>query len=305
MVLLLKKRIGWRCIPVYPICGALFSPLLVYVITKFVENKGKFWPAIPDINGLINLWTRITGRDLLTFMFIAGTIVSIAIVLLPEVREFMNARYEQAIIGVILAFAVFFTIALVFVYSRFINPHGSLFVERYFISILPALLIVAGIGAGYISKILFNGLRKAVVNTILAAIICALSFFMGRDHLQQLFQLSYIGRGAYEQASEWIYAQESAHRQDALVTMTGDTDSIVQTGTVGFNYYITHNGQRPPLNIGWLSYDTYRDWNIVYRYDGHFAMNPNEQAILDEYYELVDEYQEGGMIIYVYEKKNG
>jgi hypothetical protein len=105
----------------------------------------------------------------------------------------------------------------------------------------------------------------------------------------------------YEQVADWIYSQESSHQPDTLVIMTGG-------GAIGQNYYITHDGQRPPLNMGTLTYDNYEQYNTVYLFEGHDYASQTAQEILAEHYIVVEEreYEVGAghsMVVYVYARK--
>jgi hypothetical protein len=127
---------------------------------------------------------------------------------------------------------------------------------------------------------------------------------MGSGLFEQISEHSKLASTSYEQASEWIYAQEAAHRADALVTMTAISDvTSVENVAKALNYYLSHDGQRESLNLGWLTEDNYAKWKIVYRFDGHGPMLESEQEILAKHFILTEEYKKDNMVIYVYERK--
>jgi hypothetical protein len=305
LVLLYYKKLTRRQIMPYPICGVLFGIFFVPVfITRIAANGAEFWANRPNLAKLVELWNGLTGYSVVSMVFAAGTIVSVAVIVSPSIGEYMNARREQAIICVVQAFAVFFVLAAVFVYSRFINQNGSIFVERYFISILPMVLVVAGVGLDYIFTLFSKGLPKSVARMVFCLIFCVMAFSLGSGMFMKVGEHIKGIWGAwepYEQAAEWIYEHETSHQPDTLVAMTGAAPR-------GVNYYVTLDGRRPPLNLGNLTYDNYEQYNTVFRFDGHGIASQDTQDILTEYYEIVEErkYVSGaglGQVVYVYVKK--
>jgi uncharacterized membrane protein len=305
VVLVSRKRLRWQDMLPYPILGVLFGVYFIPIfITRIVANNAKFWARMPNLEMLINLWNELTGSSIVSTMFIVGAVVSIAVIFSPQIRNYLNTHRDSAIICVVQAFSVLFVLVAVFVYSRFVNPTGSLFVNRYFVSILPAVFVVAAIGLDYVFAVFTKNLPKNVAQMAFGVVVCVMAFSLGSGALTKVIGHTKSAWGMwepYEQVANWIYSQESSHHPDALVTMTGG-------GLLGQSYYITHDGRRPPLNLGSLTLDNYEQYNIVYRFDGHDQMNQASLDILDEYYYLVEEHKivsgAQNRVVYVYARND-
>ena len=198
---------------------------------------------------------------------------------------------------------------MVYVYSRYINPLGSIFVNRYFIAILPAFIVISAIGADIICSFvrdkclfIFNRPKERIMINII--FVCSLGFILGRTALTDLKQHAVTVNEPYREAAYWIYGQEETHLPNTLVTMTGlwpDFGHVYDDIHPGVNYYITKGWQRPTINLGFITEENHHEWEMVYRFDGFLVMAPWRQEILGKYFDLVDFNRE--KMVYVYRRK--
>ncbi|MCL1835344.1 MAG: glycosyltransferase family 39 protein [Oscillospiraceae bacterium] len=295
LYLLIRKRIRFRCGVSYMLAGVLFSPLLVYAAMRLMERGGSFWPAVPTVAEIWVLLVKLFGDSmLLLVLFFVMVIVLFFGKALPYFKEYFKDK-ERLMLSQF-SFVSLFVLVVVIIYSRFINPSGSIFVRRYFVSILPMVLIVAAAGLEFVMKVFLGHFSQSRYQQAFFVILAALTISLGTATATSLYYAPYPHGEPYEQAIEWIYGKEEAHGSGAALV----TNALLE----GIDYYITHDGARPGFNVvpgsrfGTQGYDA---WEIVYRFDGHGELPGRALAFLEQQYDLVE--HDDDLDVYVYRRK--
>jgi len=302
LVLLVLKKLNWKHFLSYILLVALYLPYFIPVLTGTIERQGTFWAETPTVQSLILVTKDLFSRyDSVYLFFCLGLVVSIIMVFSPYLRSFLNMDKRKVYMCIVQIYMVVCIVGLVFAYSRFVNPEGSFFVHRYFISVVPFALVVAAIGIESALDVFLIGKPKQLSFIIVCAVICVVGLRLGGNVLENVNEHASSYNEPFEQAIEWIYEQEDAHKPDTLVMTTAPE--------LGVMYYVTQNGQRPPLNLASdenpdtrLTEKNYSQWNKIYRFDGHKPVLDKTQKLLDEKFELVYSHWKWGTTVFVYER---
>jgi len=302
LVLLVLRKLNGLHMLSYVLAAAVFLPFYIQSYMVVAQKSLAFWADPPDIQSLILLTKDIVSDyNSIYLLFLFGMVISVIMVFSPYTRDYLGINRKQVFSSFGLVFTIFFVIGAVFVYSTVINPKGSLFVFRYFIVVLPLILIVAAIGSDSILTILFKNKPAKLAYTTICAIVCVAALYLGVNTLDNISANANTVNEPFEQAMDWIYGQDIAHEPDTLI--------MSDAPEAGVLYYLTHNGQRPPLNVSYyrraassLSEDNYSQWNTIIRFDGHKPPSSSILNVLKEHYTLIEDHDMWGSPILIYQK---
>jgi len=229
--LFIKKRYTYKFIFSYVVAGAVYLPWLVvnYVITR--EQWGSaFWIEPPKYSNIIAILAWLSSSQELVMLCV---MFGFFITLYKVKDERMDISLNAALI---ITIAV--EIAIVFCYSKYINPKSSVWAHRYFLSLLPYMLIIASFGLVNVVSFFIDGKIKKVsfVYAVLAFLIFVNSNFVVRikGDMEGIFYQP------YREAAEYLLNQPDANSPYTLVLIS----SVYSTG---WNYYLSHNGKFEPL----------------------------------------------------------
>ena len=301
-LLIIRKR-QWGHFISYIVCGILFVPYFIpALIIQFRRSDTlTFWASSPSIESLARLFYGLVSQsNFLAVMFVTGVVFSTILTVSAVVRKHINICWEKSLFCIAQVFIIFFTVGVVYAYSRYINPSGSVFVERFFIPVMPSLFFLSGIGADFTFDLLFYKLEKRMKQGIFLIYFCVTAIFFGGKAIMVINGWANgPGLGPWQpiqQVSYWIYSQEDAHESDTLIVMTG-----LMPGP-GLSYYVTQNGRRPPLNQGMLTMENYYRWRTVYFFHAHGGTPQHQINILQNYFERIHTHSQWHVDVHVYRR---
>lgn len=235
-VMIARKRARMRVIASYFIGAAIFSPWGLLLAVNMGKNFLSFWPKKPAPNDVLKLARWLVGADsYLSILFVAAVLGFLCFIRHSQVcvKETDRLSAEDCFMAAGI-FSSAFMVIVVYVYSAFVNPKGSFFVERYFFPIVPFALMAAAYGA----DILYSSLtakRTGLMFAVLFMMILGVSFSRAAKH-------KWIDE-PYKQTAEMIHSYEDGH--------TGSKSAIVTTDTI----YLSH---------GWKELYMTQDFPPVY-----------------------------------------
>lgn len=304
LVLLAVKKLKMRHMLAYVLAGALFLPFFIPVLLRQMERQFGSWVPRPYTDAMSQLFTTMTSySSIVGFLFAVGAVGGLILLFSTKLREALFLNRKQLFSTLTQAFTLIFVIGTAYYYSRYINPEGSVFWPRYFISTLPQLLIVAALGAEYILTALLRGWPKIISRITSSAVAAALAITLGISTFQAVQHHANTYLQPFREAANWIVEQEDAYEPDTLV--------VTRAFARGFSYYITQNGQRPHIEVilAWTPHQlntfiqqNHADWRTIYRFDGHPRLDCGELYVLNTRYELTEEIWKWGSVIYVYRR---
>lgn len=289
--LFIRKTFNYKFIFSYLLAGLIFLPLLIFSFTSMVELHKNFWPAAPDIKYLLEIIFLIFSKQFL-FLFLFG--ISVVVVFLSRYKQglagFLKISSVGNTVSVGLVFWVVFVIMFDFIYSRYINPSGSIFVPRYFVSVLAPIFILSAVGLDNILIFICDGKSKlaseALCIVLLFSVLC-LNFGIYVNAIDE--SPGYLCQ-RIEQAVDWIYEHESAHLNDSIMVMTTDQN--------GLWYYVTHCLERESINYGSLDGSNWQNYSIVFASPMHGPLSEEANQILEEYFEEIERNDLYNVVVY-------
>ena len=205
-VLITRKHSGFRVIASYFIGALLFLPWAVLFMLPRISGYSEFWPAVPTLMNFLDLSRWLTSsRSFFDFPFLAALAGAIYVIYHVKNNKFLCSGL----------FASAFMIFTVFVYSRFINPKGSFFINRYFAASMPFVSIIMAEGTYYLYTKLKNAFKGNKNILIFAVILFAFCFI-------NLLSIRHENAGhvqPYREVAELIYQNEqSFNGKSAIIT---------------------------------------------------------------------------------------
>lgn len=146
LLLIISKKMSWKNLFVYVPALLFFLPWTAVAFLSKQEEISNFWGIIPEWKNL--LWTILfwlSGRRWLWYMcLIAGFVCCAKWMLSIFVKD--KCKDFKSMVGAWCTATIVWVIGIVYVYSRIINPEGSLYIERYFVVIVPPIMFLTVLG---------------------------------------------------------------------------------------------------------------------------------------------------------------
>ena len=180
-----KKKLSWL-VPYILVFCTLF-PYLLMVFVNAGSRLGSFWPKNPEIKDILITFAQLSGNEFIfAVLLIAGICYFCSIVLNKKSIPFemLTALYLIAS-----------TVICIFVYSKFINPASSLYVNHYFTAIKPQFLFVCAYIISYLLETIIQKYNLTVKNHFLSielvlciTLLLASTFLSAKWYDRQLFR---------------------------------------------------------------------------------------------------------------------
>jgi uncharacterized membrane protein len=243
LYLYLRKKISIKCFFSY-LAGLLFLPWVIMVLYTSGTNLSAFfgfWAGIPgDLEPFNTVFFLLSNSLLYFILFYFG----FNFTLFKGVRVNEKETSDESVIWLFIGICIIWTILLVYIYSKYINPNGSLYVNRYFLVIMPHVFLIAAFGflKAYctIQRLFFKtAIKKRFLNCIIIALVCSGIF--------QTYQKSYSNIASinqpYREFAELLIKEGQANSANSLV--------ICSYGTAWVEYYFSKRGLNIPANVAY------------------------------------------------------
>lgn len=144
--LVIKHKISWKKLCCY-LPGAL--TLLPWLIVSFVYKQStlkSFWGETPGWKDMP--WTvlfLLSGRRILWYLcLLTGAVILWKAIFLSKRSDQEEKKKNN--LAALCVIGIGWVIGIVFIYSRYISPDGSLYIQRYFMILVPHVLLVTTYG---------------------------------------------------------------------------------------------------------------------------------------------------------------
>lgn len=258
MVYMASKRLSPRWIISFCITGVLYSPWLYNIICCDVWSMQKPWNGTPTPDGIVTLlrnWSS-HGNFGYYFLLIGGGIVLVEIVLLVYSGKKMHTA------DMALFITLTFVVSFVYIYGKYVNPASTMWVERYFVVLVPCILWLQTLAA----VSLCQPFKKHNVTTAAVCLMCAC---IGITNILQWFPTATVVGAKYRKSADWFYTQTNTIYNDSTIIISTFLHEYPETGWQ--EYYLTREGRRDALNLinqGDVDAAVLADKSVVYIYYG-------------------------------------
>jgi len=239
LFLYVKRKIHIRCIVSYLIAGGAVLPWLFLTLSSVKSDLGSYWANVPGL--LSPIWTIKYLLDDNTLSFIVFVIASIIgfIILLQTIRE---KKWNKTLFLWVQTFlSGVWLIGVTFIFSRFINPNGSVYVDRYFFALVPHAILIASFGVKSISELIKNSeftsskFKPSIYYIVFFAVIGV------TNYSSAVLTVTSI-RTPYREAADYLAKTENAYSDDTLIVTSGAGDAWLE-------YYFLKRGYDIPNNV--------------------------------------------------------
>lgn len=238
LYLFYKKQIDWKKFGAHilPGCTILIWMAMVFWTTLRYKRPEKIanWYPVPGVSQIQDLLYYLTGSFELTYwIFLIGIITAIFLFLSRTKENFQWDSFYPAF----LSSMVITVLLLLLIYGNFINQKATMWKERYFIILIPAVCILFAWG---ITK---SGILSSFETTQLQLQIIS-SFMMVVLMLHCVTAIPTFENQPLRQSADWLYTQSNSVFNDdtVIVTLMSFDDSWNE-------YYISQKGRRDFLNV--------------------------------------------------------
>ena len=244
VILLLNKRIGWRCFVPYIVVAISYVPSTIKVLrSSFISNLvTDSWHPVPGITEINLLIEYLSGNSvIIEILFCIG--VSCVVVLAGQsiYSKPIEGKSIKSFIIITPLYILCFVILFFVIYGNCINPQASLWYNRYFVDLIPSFAVLGGIGVFWLYELLYKIDRLYGFSFLL--VVC---LFVVPTSVDELFIVANNVRQPYGAAADWIYSQGNYIHNDETVVLSNDPAPVV----AGWNeYYIQKQGERQPINV--------------------------------------------------------
>lgn len=267
---ILKKELKAKFIVSYFIMLATFLPYLFGAFLNAMKLWSQFWPAIPKWWDLVNICGALLSHiKIFEYIFTFAIVYSI-LMLISNIKnkqyDFVNNNlYVYLMLGI-----VFFTLSVVFIFSKYLVPTFSLWVDRYFLCLMPSMFIVIAV---YINKLFIFTKSKFNNIAVLALMITVfgICFYGINDNVKK------YSTQPFQQAADFLRQQGDIYNNDTTVYVPigwGD----------GWKYYVTLGNKQKAFNYIVTSDDfsNVRNYKTVYVFEVCDGMNQENKEYLQQ-----------------------
>ena len=223
----LKKKIKLSFITPYLVTGFTFLPWFVICFLKHSNSMTEYFGLLPSFKEVKDVIANLTSYNNICFILFVLGFIGIIIYLIFKKK---NKNYLYLIV----ILAVVWTIGTIFIYSRFINPSGSLFVNRYFFVIIPHVFIISAFCLSEILKIKTSWRNIPLNIVIFIFIICPLLIWIGYQNYQSVNAKLSTYFEPFREVSKTIANNKKAYEKNSAV--------IDSMGITYLDYYFKKQG---------------------------------------------------------------
>lgn len=295
----IMKKASVKILIYYCICGLCFLPWFILMMTTHTNNLADYWAAIPDINSFFSVISYLLSKNKILALVACISIVYVI---------YRTIKLKKIMIEHLLLLCILFTFGVIFVYSRFVNPDGSLYVLRYFLVFFPHLLLLMG---SFLTDILEYVKGKKRVYTALLICITAFMMISAVFSYKKCIADTIKAENPYKEASKFIAASDEMFDKNVLV--------LTSMGTYWSEFYLRPMVAELPLDMasgkGADDVRLYREngnsikktpisredlgkYKRLYLFELHSDFEDSMREFLDENYTLIGTDEKSELSIY-------
>lgn len=320
LIMVILRKISWKHLLCYIPGCILFSPWFILSFYYKYLGTGNFWEEMPQWKSMF--WTvlfYLDGNRIFWYLCLV-TGVAILICAVYQIRRPYSEEKVKIYLAASCVIAVGWVIGIIFLFSRYIRPEFSLYVERYFTVIQPHILLITTLGLDFCLDIADrmvreNGIKKRIFSTAAAWFIRVTVIVLLSTSFIVCYRNEYIViRKPFQQYREAAdYLIEEGNIWDETTLFIASNKWCMLDGFI--DYYFEKRGYKPPANIAdsmvhreqesrfyrnytEISMEEMLSYERIYCLRIHMGIDENLEQFLMKYYEKVREKDENGIEVW-------
>lgn len=223
LLALIRKKGSLRVVIALIGSAIAFIPWFVLTMSETSVSIDSFWIEPPKMLQMPETIGYLLGGNYFYSILFGVGFLWILYDAVKKKRFFSQQMLLTAMTGLI--------IGGVFIYSRYISPGGGLYENRYFLVLLPYVLLILGYG--------IERVRQKRFFRIIMGIILLLGAVTGAHRCYQDTMQQY---DIYSASAQYILEQNENLQQDSLIIMAsyGGVDEVANWGW--YHYYLERRG---------------------------------------------------------------
>ncbi len=283
----LRKREDIKFLISYLIWGIFYFPFIIMMYVHVRSSMNKFWLKTPKYSDFFRISHQLLQNKIIFAFYIiaiVSTIIWLSYKIIKHSKLTIPEQVSAYCIWMILGMKI-----LIFAFSKYINPNYSLWLPRYFMCLIPAMLLIITL---FWAKLIEIAKKKQAICSILCLFLLIMLGICEKDYIKDLKENRYpeIERQPFEQAAEILRQQPD---------FWDNTTAIYSSGYVveAWQYYLAHGDMKPGL-LNFIPRDmdgvNPLEYKTIYVFIVEEPMPEEVQAYLNAHFdkeELEDNYQ--------------
>jgi hypothetical protein len=239
-ILLIKKKVKFKYFIMYIVPFILILLWIILLINNHITDLSQYWPETPNIYSIFLLIVNSLSINIVILVLLCSiTLFRIS------VNKIKIKLTQEDKICIVCLFFIIMIISGVYIYSKFINISSSLWVNRYFISILPHIILCTSYIISkcikFMNKTANDNISKVITYVCNYTIIAFLIIIVIINLVTSYKNPNATDTASYEDIVEYLCEQEDIYNDDTLV--------ICSYGKYWIEYYFNKKDIQYPANI--------------------------------------------------------
>lgn len=246
------------------------------------------WAGAPTPEKLLNTLKWLSGsNDFLFAMLIFGAVlISVQTIIAVKNKKFSFCKDYDNIVFLLIPIAL---LSIDYIYSTVINPENSLFIDRYFISVIIYLLYIIAFSLDYCIDLISSALSKQYIMqtlTTFAGVILLMTSWSRVSEWNPYPANDRTRNQDYAGVAEYIRSCNDIYSPSVIFVL--DHNFYADSG---MNYYLTQKGKRDKINHCALTDlpDNIAEYDVIYMSYIKWGISGKIKPILDENYTEVSD----------------
>lgn len=284
-----KRERKLRVLFTYVIGGLSFMPWGILVLINHKTSVTKFWTDRPNWRTILDVIHYLTNQEPITYIcFLCAATVAIYYIVNRKISD----DKSKSIVKVCL-WVVAFDMMVMFSYAFFINPTGGAFHERYFLGLVPYIVLLLSF---FIKRVYEEFLMNIAPFGVIAVIMFV---YLATTNFYSMVEEANKRREPYEQSVETLKDKGDIKKDTTAIVIT-DCDFVMK----GYQYFFK---QGKKVQVDMFSQESKVFDTLVTKYDkiyvlaGHNKLTKENEKIMEKSFERL--YKDGKTRIAAYKKK--